>query len=182
MGRKKQEEEQNNSEYGEPAQYDPTFTGPIHNRSCTDIICCVLFMLIIAGYMVVGVLVQNKYHKIADVCISCEMVLVPAAWLYGDPRHVLYPRNSTGMFCGVGQNNDKPSVMYFDIIKCATATNIMAAALQGLQCPTTQVCVKTCPSEFWILPPSAHFPGAKPADFFNQDYCVPSFQLKDTKY
>uniref|UniRef100_A0A9J7XM02 Choline transporter-like protein n=1 Tax=Cyprinus carpio carpio TaxID=630221 RepID=A0A9J7XM02_CYPCA len=85
--------------------------------SCTDIICCVLFMLIIAGYMVVGVL----------------------AWLYGDPRHVLYPRNSTGMFCGVGQNNDKPSVMYFDIIKCATATNIMAAALQGLQCPTTQV-------------------------------------------
>uniref|UniRef100_A0A9J7YGS7 Choline transporter-like protein n=1 Tax=Cyprinus carpio carpio TaxID=630221 RepID=A0A9J7YGS7_CYPCA len=129
-------------------------------RSCTDIICCVLFMLIIAGYMVVGVL----------------------AWLYGDPRHVLYPRNSTGMFCGVGQNNDKPSVMYFDIIKCATATNIMAAALQGLQCPTTQVCVKTCPSEFWILPPSAHFPGAKPADFFNQDYCVPSFQLKDTKY
>uniref|UniRef100_A0A9J8AEP2 Choline transporter-like protein n=1 Tax=Cyprinus carpio carpio TaxID=630221 RepID=A0A9J8AEP2_CYPCA len=127
-------------------------------------------------------IVQNKYHKIADVCISCEMVLVPAAWLYGDPRHVLYPRNSTGMFCGVGQNNDKPSVMYFDIIKCATATNIMAAALQGLQCPTTQVCVKTCPSEFWILPPSAHFPGAKPADFFNQDYCVPSFQLKDTKY
>uniref|UniRef100_A0A8C1MBF6 Choline transporter-like protein n=1 Tax=Cyprinus carpio TaxID=7962 RepID=A0A8C1MBF6_CYPCA len=50
-------------------------------------------------------IVQNKYHKIADVCISCEMVLVPAAWLYGDPRHVLYPRNSTGMFCGVGQNN-----------------------------------------------------------------------------
>uniref|UniRef100_A0A8C1QYP3 Choline transporter-like protein n=1 Tax=Cyprinus carpio TaxID=7962 RepID=A0A8C1QYP3_CYPCA len=125
---------------------------------------------------------ENKYHKIADVCISCEMVLVPAAWLYGDPRHVLYPRNSTGMFCGVGQNNDKPNLMYFDIIKCATATNIMAAALQGLQCPTTQVCVKTCPSEFWILPPSAHFPGAKPADFFNQDYCVPSFQLKDTKY
>uniref|UniRef100_A0A8C1MBX7 Choline transporter-like protein n=1 Tax=Cyprinus carpio TaxID=7962 RepID=A0A8C1MBX7_CYPCA len=115
--------------------------------SCTDIICCVLFMLIIAGYMVVGVL----------------------AWLYGDPRHVLYPRNSTGMFFVLEKS-------------CATATNIMAAALQGLQCPTTQVCVKTCPSEFWILPPSAHFPGAKPADFFNQDYCVPSFQLKDTKY
>ncbi|XP_016349231.1 choline transporter-like protein 4 [Sinocyclocheilus anshuiensis] len=116
MGRKKQEEEQNNPEYGEPAQFDPTFTGPIHNRSCTDIICCVLFMVVIAGYMVVGIL----------------------AWLYGDPRHVLYPRNSTGMFCGIGQNKDKPNVMYFDIIKCATATNIMAAALQGLQCPTTQ--------------------------------------------
>uniref|UniRef100_A0A8C1D6G7 Choline transporter-like protein n=1 Tax=Cyprinus carpio carpio TaxID=630221 RepID=A0A8C1D6G7_CYPCA len=86
-------------------------------RSCTDIICCVLFMLVIAGYIVVGIL----------------------AWLYGDPRHVLYPRNSTGMFCGIGQNKDKPNVMYFDIVKCATATNVMAAALQGLQCPTTQV-------------------------------------------
>uniref|UniRef100_A0A671Q5Q4 Choline transporter-like protein n=1 Tax=Sinocyclocheilus anshuiensis TaxID=1608454 RepID=A0A671Q5Q4_9TELE len=115
MGRKKQEEEQNNPEYGEPAQFDPTFTGPIHNRSCTDIICCVLFMVVIAGYMVVGIL----------------------AWLYGDPRHVLYPRNSTGMFFVL--EKDKPNVMYFDIIKCATATNIMAAALQGLQCPTTQV-------------------------------------------
>lgn len=36
---------------------------------------------------------------------------------------------------------DKPNVMYFDIIKCVTGTNIMAAALQGLQCPTTQVCL-----------------------------------------
>uniref|UniRef100_A0A8C1HLH4 Choline transporter-like protein n=1 Tax=Cyprinus carpio carpio TaxID=630221 RepID=A0A8C1HLH4_CYPCA len=71
--------------------------------------------------------------NIVDVCISS------VAWLYGDPRHVLYPRNSTGMFCGIGQNKDKPNVMYFDIVKCATATNVMAAALQGLQCPTTQV-------------------------------------------
>uniref|UniRef100_A0A671KMK0 Choline transporter-like protein n=1 Tax=Sinocyclocheilus anshuiensis TaxID=1608454 RepID=A0A671KMK0_9TELE len=125
-------------------------------RSCTDIICCVLFMLVIAGYIVVGIL----------------------AWLYGDPRHVLYPRNSTGMFCGIGQNKDKPNVMYFDIIKCATATNVMAAALQGLQCPTTQVCVKSCPSEFWILSPLAHSPSANPANYFKQEYCVPSFQLQ----
>uniref|UniRef100_A0A674DB30 Choline transporter-like protein n=1 Tax=Salmo trutta TaxID=8032 RepID=A0A674DB30_SALTR len=47
--------------------------------SCTDIICCVLFIVVILGYMAVGIL----------------------AWLYGDPRHVLYPRNSTGMFCGL---------------------------------------------------------------------------------
>uniref|UniRef100_A0A671KNI7 Choline transporter-like protein n=1 Tax=Sinocyclocheilus anshuiensis TaxID=1608454 RepID=A0A671KNI7_9TELE len=145
---------------GEPTQFDPTFTGPIHNRSCTDIICCVLFMLVIAGYIVVGIL----------------------AWLYGDPRHVLYPRNSTGMFCGIGQNKDKPNVMYFDIIKCATATNVMAAALQGLQCPTTQVCVKSCPSEFWILSPLAHSPSANPANYFKQEYCVPSFQLQGTRY
>ncbi|XP_051991233.1 choline transporter-like protein 4 isoform X2 [Xyrauchen texanus] len=159
MGGKKHEEEQNSSEYGQPVQYDPTFNGPIHKRSCTDIICCALFMLVITGYMVVGIL----------------------AWLYGDPRHVLYPRNSTGMFCGLGVNKDKPNVMYFDILKCATATNIMAAALQGLQCPTTQVCVKSCPAEFWALSPLANLANAKPADYFKQEYCVPSFQLQDTK-
>uniref|UniRef100_A0A4W5NQ62 Choline transporter-like protein n=1 Tax=Hucho hucho TaxID=62062 RepID=A0A4W5NQ62_9TELE len=98
---------------GEPAQYDPTFNGPIRKRGCTDIICCVLFMVVILGYMAVGIL----------------------AWLYGDPRHVLYPRNSTGMFCGIGA---QPSVFYFDILKCATSVNVMAAVLNGLQCPTTQ--------------------------------------------
>uniref|UniRef100_A0A4W5NTA9 Choline transporter-like protein n=1 Tax=Hucho hucho TaxID=62062 RepID=A0A4W5NTA9_9TELE len=52
------------------------FVSPFSLRGCTDIICCVLFMVVILGYMAVGIL----------------------AWLYGDPRHVLYPRNSTGMF------------------------------------------------------------------------------------
>uniref|UniRef100_A0A8C2XFI2 Choline transporter-like protein n=1 Tax=Cyclopterus lumpus TaxID=8103 RepID=A0A8C2XFI2_CYCLU len=64
---------------GEPAQFDPTFKGPMKKRGCTDIICCVLFMAVILGYIAVGIL----------------------AWLFGDPRHVLYPRNSTGWFCGV---------------------------------------------------------------------------------
>ncbi|CAB1321097.1 unnamed protein product, partial [Coregonus sp. 'balchen'] len=100
----------------EPAQYDPTFNGPIRKRGCTDIICCILFIVVILGYMAVGIL----------------------AWLYGDPRHVLYPRNSTGMFCGIGVNEAQPSVFYFDILKCATSINIMAASLNGLQCPTTQ--------------------------------------------
>nr|XP_055076127.1 choline transporter-like protein 4 isoform X1 [Misgurnus anguillicaudatus] len=159
MGGKKQDEEKDTSEYGAPAQFDPTFNGPIHNRSCTDIICCILFMLVIIGYMVVGIL----------------------AWLYGDPRHVLYPRNSTGMFCGIGLNKDKPNVMYFDITKCAMATNIMAAALNGLQCPTTQICVKSCPADFWALSPAAYLPNANPENFFKQDFCVPSFQLKGTK-
>uniref|UniRef100_A0A4W4GIJ3 Choline transporter-like protein n=1 Tax=Electrophorus electricus TaxID=8005 RepID=A0A4W4GIJ3_ELEEL len=143
---------------GEPAAYDPTFNGPIHNRSCTDIICCVLFMLVVTGYLVVGIL----------------------AWLYGDPRHVLYPRNSTGMFCGVSPNQDKPNVFYFNILNCATATNIMAAALNGLQCPTTQICVSSCPSNFWALNPLAYLPNADLTKFFQQDLCVPSFNLSTT--
>lgn len=32
-----------------------------------------------------------------------SLCLLPA-WVYGDPRQVLYPRNSTGAYCGVGAN------------------------------------------------------------------------------
>ncbi|KAB5565276.1 hypothetical protein PHYPO_G00239290 [Pangasianodon hypophthalmus] len=159
MGKKTEDKQQQNSEYGEPTQYDPTFNGPIHNRSCTDIICCVLFMLVLVGYMVVGIL----------------------AWLYGDPRHVLYPRNSTGMYCGLPPNQDKPNVFYFNILKCATATNIMAAALQGLQCPTTQICVRSCPSSFWSLDLAAYTASSSDLKiYFKQELCVPSFNLSST--
>uniref|UniRef100_A0A8C7UBT8 Choline transporter-like protein n=1 Tax=Oncorhynchus mykiss TaxID=8022 RepID=A0A8C7UBT8_ONCMY len=102
------------------------------------------------------------------------------SWLYGDPRHVLYPRNSTGMFCGIGPNKAQPSVFYFDILKCVTSINIMAATLNGLQCPTTQVCVEKCPDVFWALNPIAYLPNAKPQDYFNQSLCVPSFDLAGT--
>ncbi|KAM8883156.1 choline transporter-like protein 4 [Synchiropus picturatus] len=153
-----QDETNESSEYGEPAQYDPNFKGPLKKRGCTDIICCILFILVILGYIVVGML----------------------AWLYGDPRHVLYPRNSTGWFCGTGPNKDKPNILYYDILKCATSVNIMAGSLDKLQCPTTQVCVEKCPSTFWAAGVEAYFPNVKPADVFNQSYCVPSINLTNT--
>uniref|UniRef100_A0A3B4VBL0 Choline transporter-like protein n=1 Tax=Seriola dumerili TaxID=41447 RepID=A0A3B4VBL0_SERDU len=143
---------------GEPAQFDPTFNGPIKKRGCTDIICCILFMAVILGYIAVGLL----------------------AWLYGDPRHVLYPRNSTGWFCGTGPNKNRPNLLYFNILKCATSINVMATALNGLQCPTTQVCVEKCPSTFWGVRVEAYIPGSKPADTFNQSLCVPSIDLANT--
>ncbi|XP_053577958.1 choline transporter-like protein 4 [Bombina bombina] len=140
-------------EYGEPAKFDPSFKGPIKSRSCTDIICCILFMVFLLGYMAVGIL----------------------AWLYGDPRQVIFPRNSTGMYCGVGENKDKPYVLYYDLLKCVTGINILAAAMNGLQCPTTQVCVTECPADFkW-----AKF-GLGPKDVFDQQYCQPSINLNIT--
>uniref|UniRef100_A0A7N9AP96 Choline transporter-like protein n=1 Tax=Mastacembelus armatus TaxID=205130 RepID=A0A7N9AP96_9TELE len=128
-------------------------------RGCTDIICCILFMAVILGYIIVGIL----------------------AWLYGDPRHVLYPRNSTGWFCGIGPNKDRPNVFYFDILKCATSINVMATALNGFQCPTTQVCVDKCPSNFWAVGIQSYMPNVKAADVFNQSLCVPSLNLATTK-
>ncbi|KAI5086013.1 choline transporter-like protein 4 [Silurus meridionalis] len=57
----------------------------------------------------------------------------------------------------------------------------MAAALQGLQCPTTQICLSSCPSDFWSLNPIAY--AAPPSDlykYFKQELCVPSFNLSTT--
>ncbi|XP_055780461.1 choline transporter-like protein 4 [Salvelinus fontinalis] len=147
-------------EKGYAAPYDPFFSGPVRKRSCTDLICCILFLAVIAGYMVMGVL----------------------AWLFGDPRHVLFPRNSTGMFCGVGMNRDQPRMIYVDILKCATTTKVMAAALGGVQCPTTQVCVPKCPSHFWMLSAAAYDPDANPKDFFHQQYCDHSLNLTTTTW
>uniref|UniRef100_A0A8C6SYI4 Choline transporter-like protein n=1 Tax=Neogobius melanostomus TaxID=47308 RepID=A0A8C6SYI4_9GOBI len=121
MGKKQSKSSpEESAEYGEPRQFDPNFKGPLLKRSCTDIICCILFVLVILGYLAVGIL----------------------AWLYGDPRHVLYPKNSTGSFCGTGQNKDRPNLFYFDMIRCATSSfNILANPANGFQCPTTQVCL-----------------------------------------
>ncbi|CAH2273255.1 choline transporter 2 isoform X2 [Pelobates cultripes] len=41
--------------HGEPRKYDPNFKGPIHNRSCTDILCCILIVLGIIAYVAVGI-------------------------------------------------------------------------------------------------------------------------------
>uniref|UniRef100_A0AAY5EAB8 Choline transporter-like protein n=1 Tax=Electrophorus electricus TaxID=8005 RepID=A0AAY5EAB8_ELEEL len=143
---------------GEPPPYEPIFRRPVNKRRCADIICCIIFVAAIVTYILIRSL----------------------AWLLGDSRHVVLPQNSTGMFCGAGVNVDKPNVLYFDLLKCARATTEMDAILEGLQCPTTQVCVKKCPSEFWKLPPEAYAPNALPKDFFQQQYCDPRLDLAQT--
>ncbi|KAG7256412.1 hypothetical protein CRUP_021422 [Coryphaenoides rupestris] len=60
---KEEKEEKEATEGGEAAQFDPTFNGPIHKRSCTDVICCVLFMLVILGYMVVGIIGETPRDR-----------------------------------------------------------------------------------------------------------------------
>ncbi|XP_047589837.1 choline transporter-like protein 4 isoform X2 [Lutra lutra] len=138
--------------YGKPAKYDPSFRGPIRNRSCTDIICCILFLVFILGYIVVGIV----------------------AWVYGDPRQVLYPRNSTGAYCGVGANKDKPYLLYFNIFSCILATNIIMVAENGLQCPTSQVCVSSCPEVAWTVEVSQFSQNVGEVFYTaNRNFCLP---------
>ncbi|XP_068193560.1 choline transporter-like protein 2 isoform X2 [Antennarius striatus] len=115
-----------NPKYGEPRKYDPNFKGPIQNRGCTDIVCCILFAICIVGYIAVGIL----------------------AWSQGDPRKVIYPTDSMGQFCGQAGTplENKRLLFYFNIMKCASPM-----VLLEFQCPTTQLCVEQCPEKFMTL-------------------------------
>uniref|UniRef100_A0A8C4EEU6 Choline transporter-like protein n=1 Tax=Dicentrarchus labrax TaxID=13489 RepID=A0A8C4EEU6_DICLA len=114
------------SYYGEPRKFDPSFRGPVHNRSCTDVVCCVIFIIVILGYIALGTV----------------------AWIHGDPRKVVYPTDSHGQFCGHQNtpNANKAILFYFNMLKCANP-----AVLINLQCPTTQLCVSKCPDRFATL-------------------------------
>uniref|UniRef100_A0A4W6BQK4 Choline transporter-like protein n=1 Tax=Lates calcarifer TaxID=8187 RepID=A0A4W6BQK4_LATCA len=95
-------------------------------RSCTDVFCCVIFVIVILGYIALGTV----------------------AWIHGDPRKVVYPTDSHGQFCGQKNtpNANKAILFYFNMLKCANP-----AVLINLQCPTTQLCVSKCPDRFATL-------------------------------
>ncbi|VTJ85976.1 Hypothetical predicted protein, partial [Marmota monax] len=57
---------------------EPEFRRPVVERNFTDVLCCIIFLLFIMGYIVVGLV----------------------AWVHGDPRRVAYPTDSKGHFCG----------------------------------------------------------------------------------
>ncbi|XP_026995136.2 choline transporter-like protein 4 isoform X2 [Tachysurus fulvidraco] len=156
----KKEIKNTNKNYGQSIPDGPTFSGPDHKRSFTDVICCLIFVAAMVGYVILG----------------------GAAWLYGNPQYITKEQNSAGAFCGMGPNFDKPNLFYFNILKCALAVNVTASTFKGLQCPTTQVCIKNCPSTFWFLPQTAFSAGAKPSEFFQQEFCDPSLDLAQTTF
>uniref|UniRef100_A0A672YBB2 Choline transporter-like protein n=1 Tax=Sphaeramia orbicularis TaxID=375764 RepID=A0A672YBB2_9TELE len=99
---------------------------PSFYLGCTDILCCILFILALLGYFAVGIL----------------------AWSQGDPRKVIYPTDSRGQFCGQAGTpmEKKPFLFYFNILKCASPL-----VLLEFQCPTTQLCVEKCPDKHLTL-------------------------------
>ncbi|XP_038413384.1 choline transporter-like protein 5 isoform X2 [Canis lupus familiaris] len=109
--------------YGYPNAYDPNFKGPVAKRSCTDVLCCIIFILFIIAYILLGLV----------------------AWIHGDPRRVAYPTDSKGHFCGQkGTSNENKTILfYFNLFSCTSPSVVV-----NLQCPTTQICVSKCPEKF----------------------------------
>uniref|UniRef100_A0A8C6YDF7 Choline transporter-like protein n=1 Tax=Naja naja TaxID=35670 RepID=A0A8C6YDF7_NAJNA len=121
------------------------------SRGCTDIICCILLLVAIGGYVAVGIV----------------------AWTQGDPRKVIYPTDSRGQFCGQKgtSNEQKPYLFYFNIMKCASPL-----VLLEFQCPTTQICVSKCPDRYitFLQASSIDHTATQELKYYQQ-FCVPEF-------
>lgn len=121
--------------YGTPLKYDPNFQGPNKHRSCTDILCLLLFVVFVAAWAVLGYF----------------------AFMWGDVKKLVRPLDSMGRRCGDDSEVlDKPYLFFFDITKCVSANSVISG------CPTTQVCVASCPDDYWIA--QAYTQGYKPFD------------------
>ncbi|KAM3914666.1 choline transporter-like protein 5 isoform 4-T4 [Leptodactylus fuscus] len=143
-------EENYYGKHGEPRKFDPKFKGPIGNRHCTDVLCCIIFVVVILGYIALGIV----------------------AWIHGDPRKIVYATDSYGQFCGQKgtANENKTVLMYFNILKCASPV-----VLINLQCPTTQLCVSKCPDRFaTYLDMQANWLNNSYWEFYKQ-FCKPGF-------
>ncbi|KAF0288293.1 Choline transporter-like protein 2 [Amphibalanus amphitrite] len=98
----------------------PPPPSPVSDRSCTDVLCLLLWLAFVLGWAAVAVFVYSQ----------------------GDPDLLLHPTNSDGEPCGAPgtQVEDKPYLAYFDMTECSVAQ------AETVGCPTPQVCVAQCPT------------------------------------
>lgn len=109
-------------EYGDPLVYDPDFHGPLKYRSCTDVLCLLLFLVFIGCWTGIGLY----------------------AFLKGNPNVLLVPKDSQGARCGLDSHVlDKPYLFFFDLTKC-----LQPIPFTG--CKTNQVCVRKCPDKAFL--------------------------------
>uniref|UniRef100_A0A8C0JGL7 Choline transporter-like protein n=1 Tax=Canis lupus dingo TaxID=286419 RepID=A0A8C0JGL7_CANLU len=69
---------------------------------------------------------------------------------------------------------DKPYLLYFNIFSCVLTANVITVAENGLQCPTPQVCVSSCPEDAWTV--EVNQLSEKVGEVFytaNRNFCLP---------
>lgn len=92
--------------------------GPVEDRSCRDILCCLIFIAFLGGCVVVAALGFSK----------------------GNPDLVLYPYDEEGNQCGLGNMTDYPYIYLYNAVSNLKTYNLTGIA-QG-------VCVTNCPVNY----------------------------------
>ncbi|KAJ8977657.1 hypothetical protein NQ317_002459 [Molorchus minor] len=138
----------------QPLQYDPQFTGPLKNRSCTDVICLFLFMVFVGCWAGIGIY----------------------AYKNGDPSTLLVPKDSAGSRCGIDSHvKNKSYLFFFDLTQC------LDPAVPFTGCKTTQVCVSYCPqSNYFTNSDSSKYEGDEEFCSYYDSTDCPSWYLKST--
>jgi hypothetical protein len=90
-------------------------------RSCTDWPCLLIFIVLLILYILFAIFVFRE----------------------GSLRRFLYPTDTEGRICGVDSQINRKYLQFFDIIKC------VKYVLIGARCPTQQMCVEQCPTNFY---------------------------------
>ncbi|KAK1878876.1 Choline transporter-like protein 5 [Dissostichus eleginoides] len=52
--------------YGEPHRFDASFRGPVRRRNCTDILCCLIFIIAILSYVALGIVAGRACASAED--------------------------------------------------------------------------------------------------------------------
>jgi len=97
----------------EEMQYQPTTKYPVKNRSCTDVVCFLLFLAFLAGWLAVAVVAVSK----------------------GNPVTLIYPSNSSGIVCGRGPNENATNLLFHDITKCISVFGCPTSQVCVKKCP-----------------------------------------------
>ncbi|XP_029636675.1 choline transporter-like protein 2 isoform X3 [Octopus sinensis] len=103
---------------------DGNYRGPVTNRSCTDIICCIIFIIFLVAFAGVSIF----------------------AYVKGDYQLILYPLDTKNNLCGFGTMKQKPYLLFSDITRC------MSPVVFLMGCDTPQTCVTKCPSKTEAAP------------------------------
>ncbi|XP_016285246.2 choline transporter-like protein 5 isoform X3 [Monodelphis domestica] len=107
------------------------------------------------------------------VFILSYVALGLVAWDQGDAKKVAYAVDSRGDFCGQKNtpNEMKSVLFYFNILLCSSPV-----VLLKLHCPTTTVCVSTCPDRFLtFLEVQGRYTFNRSLWAYYQQYCKPGF-------
>lgn len=98
---------------------DSLNNGPVEDRSCRDVICCLIFVAFLGGMVIVAIL----------------------GFVKGNPDLVLYPYDEDGNQCGMANNTLEYKYLYlYQTVDDAKDLNITQL--------TKGVCVRSCPSNY----------------------------------
>ncbi|PAA76334.1 hypothetical protein BOX15_Mlig003702g2 [Macrostomum lignano] len=117
-------QERGSSARQQKADEDQAYRIKMKDRSCTDVVCLVLFIVFICGLGVVAYFASQ-----------------------GDPYTLIYPTDSQGNLCGrSNQTANQRHLVFFDLLECF---KMGPRAIIAGGCPTPQVCVERCPNRNW---------------------------------